>query len=196
MSWQGPELLVLRHGETEWNAAGRLQGGLDSPLTPRGQAQARAMGAHLAARGVTAATHRLVASPQGRARATAGLVMPGASALLDDRLREIGMGEWSGLTMDEIARRWPATRGLDLVAFYAAIPGGERFDDLWARVRGVLDAITGPTVLVTHGITARFLCAAALGQGPAGLASFPGGQGVIHRLGPEGHEVLVPPDPV
>lgn len=70
-----PELLVIRHGETAWNAARRMQGRLDSALTPRGEAQARALGGLLEALGITADSHDIRTGPQGRSRATAALAL-------------------------------------------------------------------------------------------------------------------------
>jgi probable phosphoglycerate mutase len=173
-----PDLWVLRHGETEWNRQGRFQGALDSDLTDLGRAQSRAMGAALP----IPPGARLFSSPQGRAVATAALAFPGVAPVLDARLSEIGMGDWSGLTREEIARRWPGPEDEDIFALYARCPGGEAHDALWARVTAFLADLTGPAVIVTHGFTSRFLRAAALGLEPEYAGDMPGGQGVIHHL--------------
>ena len=81
-----PELLILRHGETEWNREGRMQGALDSPLTYVGRAQALAQGAALRAAGIGPV--RWFSSPQGRALETARLASGEARVTADDRLRE------------------------------------------------------------------------------------------------------------
>ena len=70
-----PELIVIRHGQTQWNLEGRWQGHGDSPLTAKGEDQARAIGGILARAGITAESHRAYVSPSGRARATARLAL-------------------------------------------------------------------------------------------------------------------------
>lgn len=178
------DLYILRHGETEWNRAGRMQGWLDSPLTEKGRAQAERQGELLAAAGV-GRHHRFWSSPQGRAWDTAGLALSrfGAPILRDDRLREIGIGDWSGLTRAEIARHsGTAFDGPDDFFWMDAAPRGEGFDAVRARARSFLDDLDGPAVIVTHGILSRFLRAAVLDLDLEGTAGLPGGQGVVYRL--------------
>ena len=185
-----PELYILRHGETFWNREGRMQGALDSDLTDLGQAQARAMGGLLASYDLTG--HELYCSPLGRARATAKLAFD-RIPIFDLRLREIEVGLWAGLTRPEILARWPGmTEEEDMLDFYARAPGGEGFGALWDRVCGFLSDLPGPAVIVTHGVTSRFLRTAALGLSPADLNQVPGGQGVVFRLLDGAHEVLTP----
>lgn len=178
------ELYILRHGETEWNRAGRMQGWLDSPLTEKGRAQAARQGELLAAAGVSR-HHRFWSSPQGRAWDTARLALSrfGAPILRDDRLREIGIGDWSGLTLAEIARLSGASMdGLDDFFWMDAAPKGEGFAAVRARARSFLNDLDGPAVIVTHGILSRFLRAAVLDLDLEGTAGLPGGQGVVYRL--------------
>jgi glucosyl-3-phosphoglycerate phosphatase len=188
-----PDLLILRHGETEWNLAGRFHGELDSPLSARGRAQAVSVGGLLRDLGVTAATHDLWSSPQGRAVETARLAL-GPLAMtprLDARLAEIRVGDWTGLHRDEIRRRWPGPEGEDLLAFYGRAPAGEPVADLWERAVAVLREIRRigrPAVVVTHGITSRALRAAALGWDAARMGELQGGQGVIHLIRGGRHE--------
>src|SRR5690349_15616071 len=126
------DLYVVRHGETAWNSEGRIQGHRDSPLTARGEAQARALARRLA-REPLAALH---ASDLGRARATADAVA-GATGLAvrpDAGLRERAFGVFEGKTWDEIGRDHP-----DLVRAAAAdpafvVPGGESLLGFRARV--------------------------------------------------------------
>lgn len=185
MSNRYPELFILRHGETEWNRARRVQGRLDSPLTPLGRAQARAQGIILMQAGVSVATHDFITSPQGRAVATAELALNpiGASARHDARLCEIDMGRWQGLTMDEIGGGWPGVmEGETGLEWYDHSPGGERLADLQVRSAGVLSALSGPTVIVAHGILSRVLRTVALGLPLSAFAEMPGGQGVVYHL--------------
>lgn len=194
-----PELYVLRHGETVWNRDGRMQGGQDSPLTALGREQAAAMGRLLARRGVSLRTHDILCSPQGRAVATARLIMaqldpvpdlPQDVPHLDPRLREISMGLWAGLTHAEIAARWPGPPDEHFLAFYARAPQAEGFDALWARVSAVLAGLRRPAVIVTHGMTSRSLRTAALGHGLGDLDKVAGGQGCIHHLNDGVHATL------
>ena len=98
-------ILLLRHGETKWNLERRYQGRFDSLLTETGAAQARAIGRLLAGLPAAAAAP-IVASPQGRARRTAEIVreeLGSAGAVrIDERLRELTLGSWDGLTYGEI----------------------------------------------------------------------------------------------
>src|ERR1700756_4783225 len=96
-----PTIYYLRHGETDWNVEGRLQGGIDTPLNELGLTQAAHAGRVLAdlfaRQGRTASSLAYVASPLQRARRTMDLVraelkLPSGSYALDDRLREIGYG--------------------------------------------------------------------------------------------------------
>src|SRR4051794_24612515 len=97
-------VLLVRHGETEWNRARRYQGWLDSPLSPEGIAQAEAIG-RLLRRLPQAADADIVASPLGRARHTAEIIAECLSddrsyrrpVRFDERLREISLGSWDGL---------------------------------------------------------------------------------------------------
>jgi broad specificity phosphatase PhoE len=154
-------LVVIRHGETAWNAVGRLQGRDDIPLNDRGRKQARrngaALKAHLARVGLSPAQFRYVASPLSRASETMRLVRgelglePGDFAH-DDRLMELAYGRWSGLLFSEVARTDPAGYAArDADRWSARPPGGESTADGAARVRPFIEEIAGPTVIVTHG---------------------------------------------
>ncbi|MBC6437445.1 MAG: histidine phosphatase family protein [Rhodobacteraceae bacterium] len=177
------DLFILRHGETRWNAEGRLQGHLDSPLTDRGVAQARAQRAILAPVLPGGSVARV--SPSPRAMQTAEIALAGLDvpAAKDARLLEVDLGTWQGHTLDEIAAANPhVAENQDPHLWKFTAPGGESLEHMTARCRAVLEDITGPTVLVTHGVTSRLLRCLALGMSPTGLAALPGGQGVVHRL--------------
>ena len=100
------DLLFVRHGESEGNALGQLQGRIDSPLTPLGRAQARRVGAWLKQHGPRWSA--AYASPLARARETAEIIIGQTGypeATLDDDLREVGAGDLEGLTRDDIWKR-------------------------------------------------------------------------------------------
>ena len=105
-------IYLLRHGETLWNLAGRLQGQGDSPLTWRGLQQARALGDRLCREIDEPGRFRLVSSPLGRAWQTAAIVaealgLDAQTIAFDDRLKERDYGRWVGLTYDEVKLRFP-----------------------------------------------------------------------------------------
>ena len=157
-------IYLVRHGETEWNRAGRMQGQLDSPLTARGEAQARAMGETLAALEVEG--FDLLASPLGRTRATAAII---ASALgrdpetmaTDGRLMEMTWGDWDGLTRAEIEARDPGALAQRRADHWDYRPpgGGENYAMVALRVGDWLASRTPgqPLIVVSHGGAGRVL---------------------------------------
>lgn len=159
------ELIFIRHGQTEWNVAGRLQGRGDSPLTALGQAQARAHLPWL----LDLAPGSIVSSPLSRARRTAAILAEGLGleVELDDRLMERAMGRFEGWTLAEIDAAAPAeaSRRLRDPWHYRA-PGGENYLDLYARVAPLLrDLKRRPQqriVVVSHGTLARALLGSLL----------------------------------
>ena len=193
-----PDLYILRHGETEWNRAGRWQGRKDSPLTDRGVTQARSQGEMLADLALDPGQVRFLTSPQGRARRTAEIVADVAGwtgqILEDDRLVELDVGVWTGLSRDEMLAQVDLSPEAGFLSLYAMAPGGENFELIIDRCRRVLEDLEGPAVIVTHGITSRFLRAVALGLDIAGAEALAGGQGVIHRVAMGTHATLAPED--
>ena len=176
-----PPLLLLRHGETEWNHAGRMQGEADSPLTPLGAAQAAAQGRLLEAFDITG--WELWCRPQGRARQAAESALASVAVRNDARLAEVTLGRWSGVSRTEIARQAPHLFELDdSLVWYDHAPGGEGLDALYARTGAFLAERTAPSVIFTHGITSRMLRCHALGLEPGAFGDLPGGQGVIYHL--------------
>lgn len=178
-----PELLILRHGETEWNRAGRMQGESDSPLTELGRAQAAAQGRLLKQFGIS--DWDVCCSPQGRSIETARIALQGnpPQIVFDDRLVEITMGAWSGVLRSEIMSTAPHLFETgDGLAWYDHAPGGEGLEALYARTGAFLADRSGPMVVFTHGITSRMLRCHALGLEPAAFEELPGGQGVIYHL--------------
>lgn len=186
-----PDLYILRHGETVWNAEERWQGRLNSPLTSRGIAQAEAQGRALA--GLDLAGMSIWCSPQGRAFQTAAIALGGRAAAIrtDDRLCEIGMGDWQGRLRAGLPVPPDALDGPEgALGVYLHAPNGEGFAGVQDRVRPFLDTLDGPAVIVTHGITSRVLRLTALGWPLTRIAELPGGQGMIHCLRDGRQEVL------
>jgi broad specificity phosphatase PhoE len=154
---------LVRHGQTEFNATGRIQGAKDSPLTELGVEQGKRIGARL--REVVPADARIIASPLGRTQHTARLIRE-ASGLAapietDARLAEISLGKWDGMLKDDIramspdydagARRW---------SWFFDAPGGDSHEALVERLGAWLEearADAGPIVAVSHGVAGRIL---------------------------------------
>ena len=154
------ELYLVRHGETEWSRVRRHTGRTDLPLSPVGEAEARALGQHL--RGLE--VDRVLSSPLTRARATAELAGFGDRLELTDALLEFDYGEYEGLTTAEIRAARP---GWDL--FRDGCPGGETVETAAARARKLLDSLTdteGRVMLFSHGHQLRILTARYLGLPP------------------------------
>jgi probable phosphoglycerate mutase len=132
--------IVVRHGETEWNVATRVQGHHDSPLTTKGVAQAEAIAVRLAGERFDA----LVASDLGRAHRTAERIgqETGHAVVADARLRERSFGDAEGLTYAELDVRWPGV--FSRVAEIdpdAAIPNGESRRQFHQRVQHAFEAL-------------------------------------------------------
>jgi broad specificity phosphatase PhoE len=192
------ELYLLRHGQSAWNAERRHQGQMESRLTDLGRAQARALGAVLADQIEDPAGFDIRTSPLMRAAETAALALAplGAVARPEPRLMEIAMGDWEGRTDPEIFARWPEVQPLresDPIGWTFSAPGGERYDDIVARMQAVLDDLTGPAILIAHGIVLKVMRAMLLGLDEAGMRALPGGQGMIWRIRAGVEEVLIPP---
>ena len=178
-----PEIFVLRHGETFWNAEGRMQGGLNSPLTPLGKKQAARQAEILAE--IDLSRFAVLCSPQGRAFETAAIALARKVNNIETHrdLREIEVGEWQGRLRSELADPDEFEDTPDgALELYERAPGGEGFAALERRCIDFIGKLQGPSVLVTHGITSRMLRATVLGLGAKGMAEMPGGQGVVYHL--------------
>ncbi len=176
------ELLILRHGQTEWNRIGRMQGWRDSSLTALGRAQAARQGDIL--RGLGVGGWPWFSSPQGRAMTTARIALGDAAGPItpDGRLREIGLGDWTGALRETIRAGAPHLFANGDLGWYDHAPGGEGLTALAARAQAFLDDLDGPVVVVTHGITSRVMRALALGMAVRDFDKLPGGQGVVHHI--------------
>ncbi|MFK5998188.1 MAG: histidine phosphatase family protein [Rhodobacterales bacterium] len=181
-----PPLYILRHGQTDWNLAGRCQGHLNSGLTGLGREQARNQGEILGPLLRTEPDMRVVCSPQGRARDTAEIALAGQdiSVEFDPRVAELGAGLWTGMAHDEITARWPALFNDTLPIFEASLNavGGEGYDALRARCEGFLADVTKPTVVISHGITCMMLRGLVCGLSYAETARLHFTQGCVFAL--------------
>ena len=191
-----PTIYYIRHGETAWNAEGRLQGAQDIPLNDLGRRQAAAAGiilADLFARdGRSEHSLGFVASPLGRARSTMELVrgtlkLPPHDYAIDERLREIGYGQWEGSTLVQMQAEDPevfAKRQAE--KWTVPPPGGESYAEVQARVSDWYRQLTADTVAVAHGGTARALMVALGIETSDSAADLTIEQGAVYVFGEGG----------
>lgn len=184
-------LVLVRHGQTDWNRARRVQGHLDIPLNDTGRRQAQALARALAAEASAAeALAAVYASDLQRAWATAELLAAACRAPLraDPALRERALGRFEGLTHDEIAARWPD----DALRWRRREPafepgGGESLLAFQARcvaaAARIAAAHRGQAVaLVAHGGVLDALYRAATGATPEAPRTWALGNAAINRL--------------
>jgi len=180
----------VRHGETDWNVAGRLQGNRDIPLNARGQAQAAHCGGVLRdlfeRDGVDPGGLDYMSSPLVRARRTMELArgsldLPPEDYRIEQRLIEITFGDWEGSTIAQLRNRDPqrmAQREHDKWAFVP--PNGESYAMVSARMRDWYEALTRDVVVTAHGGTARGLIAYLGIAAPAAAPLVDIVQGVVY----------------
>jgi probable phosphoglycerate mutase len=177
-------LILLRHGETEWNLSGRWQGqAADTPLTKLGREQARIVASRLRSYPIRA----IYSSDLLRAFETAQIVgeLLGVALMADPALRESDIGAWTGLTWDQITVRFPDEVAAMFSGQEVRRGGGESYGELQARLAAAAEQIAarhpGQTVLlVSHGAALRSLVAHAL---DASLAQ-------MHRIAIGGNTAL------
>lgn len=151
-------IALIRHGQTAWNAEGRMQGSTDVPLNDVGREQAREAVSLL----TSSPWHAVVSSPLVRARETAAIIAEGLSVPLGpgyDLLVERRYGDGEGLTMEEIEARWPDR----------SIPGLEPIASVTERGVAALDRIAREfddrdLVVVCHGTLIRHTLGAVAGR--------------------------------
>ncbi len=191
-------IFLVRHGETDWNLAGRLQGGRDIPLNDLGREQAAAAGRVVAE--MHPAPERLiyVASPLSRTAGTMAILRATLGLRPDDfardaRFVEISYGRWEGFTWPELRRRDPAAVALrDADPWHFLPPGGENYEMLMARVMAGVGTLADDTVLVTHGGVVRAILHAMAGMPKADAAELPVRQGAVYVVGDGGFELAIP----
>jgi probable phosphoglycerate mutase len=172
-------LLIWRHGRTEWNASGRMQGQSDVALDEIGVRQAHEAAPLLAAEEPTA----IYSSDLVRARDTAEVLggLVGLTVMVDARFREAYFGPWQGLTSEQIAEAYPDEFSLWRQGKGFSVEGAEQHAEVATRmlagIDDALDATEGTLVVVTHGAAAR--------RAVGALLDWP--DEVVGRLGPLGN---------
>ena len=163
----GPTLYYVRHGLTDWNIEGRLQGGNDIPLNDRGRAQAARCADILRDRfardGRAATDFHYVSSPLVRASETMDILrkalgLPPDGYVREPRLKEIAFGDWEGLTyLDVLKRDQSVVNQREGDKWLFRPPGGETYEEVARRVGQWHATLDRDTVVTAHGGTARAL---------------------------------------
>jgi broad specificity phosphatase PhoE len=179
MAGDGPTLVLVRHGETEWSRTGLHTGRTEVPLTDAGREQARRVGARLRGRSFAL----VLTSPLGRARETCELAGFGERAEIEPDLQEFDYGEYEGIATPEIRETRP---GWNL--WRDGAPGGERPEDVGERAdRALARALEagGDVALFAHGHVLRVLAARWIELGAAYGGHLALGTASVSELGYE-----------
>jgi probable phosphoglycerate mutase len=148
---------MVRHGETDWNAEGRLQGGQDIPLNDLGRVQATQVAQKLRDIAPSAGDLDYLCSPMGRARETMEILrrtigLQPHHYRIDETLRELTFGEWEGRTWREVRAADPErARAREKDKWGYVPPGGESYQILMERIMPALTVLRRSTVVVSHG---------------------------------------------
>jgi probable phosphoglycerate mutase len=179
MAERRPEVVLVRHGETEWSRTGRHTGVTDVPLTPLGRRQAQRLGDRLEAWHFA----RVLSSPLHRALETCRLAGLGDAMEIVASLREWDYGSYEGRTTAEIRSERPGW-----LLWRDGAPGGERVEQVGTRIETVLTASresSGDVAVFAHGHVLRVLAARWLGLAPSDGRLFALGTAALSVLGYE-----------
>jgi broad specificity phosphatase PhoE len=178
-------IIFVRHGETDWNKQGLIQGSINTDLNENGHAQAKAVGQLLAFRREEWAGFQIIASPQKRAQQTLAHIHAALGRTdhdVDERVRELGFGIWEGKPFWEL-KASPVYPADPESRFFWRPEGGESYEDGVARVNEWRATLTRPTLVISHGAVGRCLMGAVAGLGPRDLVNLKTPQGAYCRLG-------------
>jgi broad specificity phosphatase PhoE len=179
-----PEIVLARHGETEWSRDRRHTGRTDVPLTAEGRRQATALEARLAGRSFG----KVLSSPLSRATETCELAGLGELAEQRDELVELDYGDAEGLTTVQLREHYPGW-----TVWTHPTPGAETFEQVEARLRPLiveLNSASGDVAIFAHGHILRVLAALWIGMAPQGGSRLALATGKLSMLGWE-HETRV-----
>jgi probable phosphoglycerate mutase len=188
------KIYLLRHGETSWNREHRLQGITDVPLNGVGVWQSRRLSRWFQKPNLAA----IISSPLRRAQDTARILSGSTRCpiIIDERLREIDHGPWTGMRVGRMQRRFPVE-----FAAWRFLPetfrlaGSEGLNAVYSRSSGVLSNliaanVTGDLLLVSHGVVNALLLCAALGAPSSRIWGYPQGNAQLSVLQVEGRQVV------
>ncbi len=196
MNASSPLIYVVRHGQTDWNAEARFQGGRNIPLNATGQDQATHNGLVLKSiLNQHTTDFDFVSSPLMRARETmerirTGLDMPASDYRVDERLIEVSFGDWEGHTLEELERDVPnrvADRAVDKWNFLPPGDNAESYEIMSWRISAWLNEVACPSVCVCHGGVIRALFRIIAGIDGQVAADLPTPQDQILKI--EGNKI-------
>lgn len=158
-------IYLLRHGETELNVKGRYQGELDSTLTSDGIEQIKNNAKLLKMLIDNPREWEFISSPLGRAQQSTDIICEvigydKSKVIMDNRLKEVSVGKWAGLTTKEIEESWPELmKNTNNYNWYFNSPNGESYDSVVERVSEWLDSIRNKekVIVMSHGLTGRII---------------------------------------
>lgn len=186
--WSGPRILLVRHGETEWNRQKRFQGQIDVPLNDNGREQSRQAAEFLKAVAIDDA----FSSPMLRPKETAEIILqhhPNVTLELNPDLQEISHGLWEGKFEAEIEQEYPGElQRWQQYPETVQMPEGENLQQVWSRAIAAWDAIvqtvasrgdSRTTLVVAHDAVNKAILCAVLGLSPEHFWNFKQGNGAV-----------------
>jgi broad specificity phosphatase PhoE len=181
-----PPIYFIRHGETDWNREGRIQGQIDIPLNDTGHQQAIALSRGLKTFLLDTEIDLFVVSPLTRTRQTMGYLLrefdlPDNRAETEPAMLELAFGIWEGHFFKDLKRNPQYPKNLE-ERFRWRPEEGESYEDGRERVRQWIGRIDGPTVIVAHGAIGRCLIGLVSDLPPAALIKATTPQGCFCRL--------------
>lgn len=181
-----PPVYFIRHGETDWNRQGLIQGWIDIPLNENGHRQAQAVARGLVQVADFPPDCNFVVSPLQRAKQTMGylaeaLALEPQQIAIDAAVRELGFGIWEGKPFWEL-KASPVYPALPEDRYAWRPDGGESYEDGNVRIKLWLDKLDRPTVVVAHGAIGRCLIGEMAGLGRRDLVRLEMRQGCYCRL--------------
>ena len=184
-----PETIIfIRHGETDWNKRGLIQGSIDTDLNETGRAQAAHLARLMLAKAEMLEGFQIICSPQRRAQQTAEAILKALGRDLDatdHRVKELGFGIWEGKPFWEL-KASPVYPAHPEDRFFWRPELGESYEDGVARVNDWRATLTRPTVVISHGAVGRCLMGTVAGLGAKDLVNLATPQGKYCVLKP-GH---------
>jgi broad specificity phosphatase PhoE len=183
---QRPPIYFIRHGETDWNRLGLIQGWTDTPLNDRGHVQAKAVAQALIAVPEFRPDFNFVVSPLLRARQTMGymaeaLALEPQQIAIEPAVQELGFGVWEGRPFWEL-KASPVYPAHPEDRYFWRPERGESYEDGNLRIRAWLDRLERPTVVIAHGAIGRCLIAEITGMDRRELVEQVMHQGFYCRL--------------
>jgi broad specificity phosphatase PhoE len=185
-----PPIIFVRHGETDWNAQGFIQGSIDTELNAKGRTQVQAVALGLLNLREELAAYDFIVSPQVRAQETMAAInawqeRPAELIRTEPLVRELGFGIWEGKPFWEL-KASPIYPADPEDRFYWRPEGGESYQDGVARVELLLAKLERPTLIVAHGAIGRCLIGVIGQKSPGDIVNMLTPQGFYCRLA-DGH---------